>query len=117
MIFELYSYCLVVDDEEDAVDTVADGPYVVLSVGPSKVLLAISEGWFEVYTCPPRMGGHGTTVLGSPSSSGLILWRTVSLEDLSSSLEISLISSSANSLYSDLTMLSPLISSLSRRSL
>ena len=62
MIFELYSSCLVVDKEEDAVDAVRDGPYVVLSVGPSKVLLTILEGQFAVYTCPPRMGGHSAMV-------------------------------------------------------
>ena len=61
MIFELYPSCLVVEDE-DVVDAVEDGPRTVLLVGPSKVLLTIPEGQFEVHTCPPRMGGHSTAV-------------------------------------------------------
>ena len=52
MTFELYLSCLVVDKDKDVVDAVEDGPGVVLFVGPSKVLLAIPEGQFKVYTCP-----------------------------------------------------------------
>ena len=62
MIFQLYSSCLVFDEEEDTVDAVGDGPCVVLSVGLSKVLLAIPEGRFEVYTYPPTREGHGAAV-------------------------------------------------------
>ena len=68
MTFELYLSCLVVDKDKDVgnvVDAVKDGPGIVLLVGPSKVLLAIPEGRFEVYTCPSRMRGHDTAVSGS----------------------------------------------------
>ena len=68
MMFELYPSCLVVDKDEDVgdvVDAVKDGPGIVLFVGLNKVLLAIPEGCFEVYTCPPRMGRHSTVVTGS----------------------------------------------------
>ena len=69
MIFDLYSSCLVVDkEEEDAVDAVGSGPSVDFFVGSSEVFLAIPEGKFAEYTCPPRIGGHGTAVSGSSVS-------------------------------------------------
>ena len=60
--FKLYPLCLFADEDEDAGDVDEDGPKVVLFVGLSKVLLSILEEQFELYTCPPRMGGHGTAV-------------------------------------------------------
>ena len=55
MTFKLYPLCLAVDEDNDVgdvFDAVEDGPGIVLFVGPSKVLLAIPEGRFELYTCP-----------------------------------------------------------------
>ena len=84
MIFDLGSSCLCAneeeEEEEDAVDAVGHDPSVVSSVGPSEVFLTIPEGRFVVYTSPPRMGGHGTAVLGMCSSC-LTLRKMVPGED------------------------------------
>ena len=69
-MFELYPLCLVADEDEDVGDVVDagyavnSGTRVVWFLEPSKVLFSIAEGRFEVYTCPPRIGGHGTVVTG-----------------------------------------------------
>ena len=113
MIFNLYSSCLVVDEEEeDAVDAVGGGPSVVSSVGPSEVFLPILERRFAVYTGPPRMGGHGTAVVGI-SSSCLMLWKMVPVEGLSSSSKITSMFNSDKFLYRFLTIVSSSTLSLS----
>ena len=58
------------------------------------------------------MGGHSTVVAGS-SSACLMLWMTVSIEELSSSSEIFSMFRFDKSLYRFLTIVSSSISSLS----
>ena len=75
MTCDLYSFCFLVDDEEEEA---SDG--VVFSVGPSLDVLSIPGGWLSLYTCPPGMGGHGATVSGKS-----YFYITVLIEELSSS--------------------------------